>query len=416
MKPNRLALTTEKMLRRRFLSGLSAAALGAFAPLPGLAGKGRNATGYLRTNWSQDPFSHGSYSFIAKGATRSDHRALAAPIADKLFFAGEAAHPDYNSTVHAAFESGARAAENVIATGAKRTLVIGAGISGLTAAQRLQDEGRDVVIIEGRGRIGGRIWTDHNLGLPLDLGASWIHGTTGNPIARLADARTLPTVKTNTTHIIRDGRGRDISDLATASWFDEVAEIEHVFGASPAELNQAAYADADDYDGPDVIFPGGYEQVLAAFDALDIRLNEAVLSVSYGLEGVSANTTIGTHQPDAVIVTVPLGVLKAGDIRFDPPLPPRTQGAIARLGMGVLDKLYLQFDEAFWDRGATWILTPDTGLPRGQFNQWFNIAKYVEEPILLGFNGANPARDLSILSDEQMLERALGVLTKAYPT
>jgi monoamine oxidase len=50
-----------------------------------------------------------------------------------------------------------------------------------------------------------------------------------------------------------------------------------------------------------------------------------------------------------VIVTVPLGVLKAGDIKFTPRLPDNKQYAIDRLGIGFYDKVYLEFEACFWD-------------------------------------------------------------------
>src|SRR5476651_1575617 len=66
-------------------------------------------------------------------------------------------------------------------------IVIGAGIAGIAAAQRLQRAGCRVTVIEARQRLGGRIWTDHSWpDAPVDLGASWIHGVQGNPVAALA--------------------------------------------------------------------------------------------------------------------------------------------------------------------------------------------------------------------------------------
>ena len=76
-------------------------------------------------------------------------------------------------------------------------IVIGGGVAGLAAARRLQAQRATVLVLEARNRIGGRVWTDRSIaGVPLDLGASWIQGTHGNPITTLArtfNARTSPT-------------------------------------------------------------------------------------------------------------------------------------------------------------------------------------------------------------------------------
>src|SRR3712207_2812119 len=63
----------------------------------------------------------------------------------------------------------------------EHVIVVGAGIAGLAAARRLREEGYRVTVLEARNRIGGRILTDASLGIPIDLGASWIHGEDGNP-------------------------------------------------------------------------------------------------------------------------------------------------------------------------------------------------------------------------------------------
>ena len=139
-----------KPSRRTVLAGLAAG----FLPAPMFAGD-RGLKGYLRTNWSSDPWTYGSYSYLAKGSDQSDRHRLAEPVDDRLFFAGEAVHPTRNSTVHAAFESGLIAADQVRRSlDHGRVVVIGAGVAGLSTAQQLSEDGFDVVVLEARDRVG----------------------------------------------------------------------------------------------------------------------------------------------------------------------------------------------------------------------------------------------------------------------
>jgi len=102
-------------------------------------------------------------------------------------------------------------------------IVIGAGMAGLPAARTLAMKGHKVTVLEARDRIGGRghtsrLWPD----TPMDLGASWIHGITGNPLTRLADqagAKRFPTVGDNDVLIQPGGSlaGKDFAALVTKS-------------------------------------------------------------------------------------------------------------------------------------------------------------------------------------------------------
>lgn len=403
------------MKRRDLLLAAGAALATGFTPLA--AQGARDPIGYIRTNWSRDPYAFGSYSYVAKGARQRDRRALEAPIEDRIFFAGEAVHPDYNSTVHAAYESGLRAADAIQDTDAERIAVIGAGMSGLAAAHALAAEGYQVTVIEARDRIGGRIWTDDRLGLPLDLGASWIHGSRGNPLTKLSDRLGLERAETGDAYVIRGQGGQSIADRDAPDWLDEVAEVQHSAGAALDEINQSAYLFQDDYDGPDVILSKGYGDIFRALSGpYEVALSSPASEIALEEAGVRVKVQGAAWQSfDAVLVTLPLGVLKKGTVTFTPALPHQKQEAIERLGMGLLDKVYLKYCTAFWDQEATWILTPENDLPPGQFNQWLNLHKYVGEPVILAFNGSHPARDLSSFSDADLIARATSTLDKAYP-
>lgn len=67
----------------------------------------------IKTYWATAPCSLDSYSIMPPSSTSRDRKTLAAPVADVLFFAGEATSSDYPATVHGAFLSGIQAGENI---------------------------------------------------------------------------------------------------------------------------------------------------------------------------------------------------------------------------------------------------------------------------------------------------------------
>ncbi len=409
------------MDRRDFMAMLAAAPFAGYASAADAPKTPSPLLGYIRTNWSQDPFSYGSYSYFAKGSGDADRKTLLAPIGDRVYFAGEALNPNYQVSVHAAYESGQSVAQQLAAVQHKNIAIIGAGVSGLGAARYLSEQGKNVVVFEGRDRIGGRIFTDREqLGTPLDLGASWIHGPDGNPISALADKLAIKRIPTPDDSIMRGEDGREIWTLFAPWWLAEWAQYTAT-GAEVGKLDSVAtlmqfgqYGFG--YDGTDVVFPNGYDEIFKGLKAdYQVRLNSAVDRIQHSDTGVK----IGVKgkdllKYDAVIVTVPLGVLKKKLIAFEPALPEQKQAAIARMGTGTLDKLYLRFEEPFWDDKSN-IITPENGLPQGQFNFWFNISKYMKQPIIMAFNAGTAAHQLSGESDEVVVDKALRTLAGAYP-
>lgn len=373
--------------------------------------------GYLRTNWSKDPFAMGAYSYVAKGTSGRDYTRLERPVGGRLFFAGEATYHRFNSTVHAAFLSGQHVAKAVLAGGAKRVAVIGAGMSGLSAAHALSAKGREVTVFEARDRIGGRVWTNTEMGVPLDLGAAWIHGIKGNPLTGLADRLGIKRDLTEDGYAVRGGGGRKLGMFSTPGWLFDENEIQVAYGADKDWIDESGFVETDGFDGPDVSFPQGYAEIFEALKGgYAVKLDHELTGLSHDEGGTALTFANGSaHEFDAAIITVPLGVLKSGSIKFEPALPDAKLAAIEAIGFGLLDKVCLRFDTMFWDPDATWIGTPANDLPRGYFNQWFNLGRYIDEPVIVALNGGSAALALAEESDETLLEMAISTLTKAYP-
>lgn len=344
-------------------------------------------------------------------------------------------------------------------------LVLGAGVAGLAAAAELQAAGASVHVVEARQRIGGRVWTDGSLGLPLDLGASWIHGTRGSPLSAIVAQRGITTAPTDYDSLLaydRDGgaiddarharidaaledlleaaeaerddrieRGRP--DISLQAFFDsELAgqqlnatrrrelgyvvntTIEHEYAADASELSLFHYDDGTGvFPGGDVLFPGGYGQIPAALaEGLTITLDEPARRVEHGPSGVTITTRLAQFRGERAVITLPLGVLQAGGVAFAPALPQPKLDAIRRLGSGLLNKCYLRFPTVFWEDGYEWL--GYLGERKGEWAEFLNIAYYVDAPVLLGFNAATYGRTIEALSDEAIVAGAMATLRTIY--
>jgi len=106
------------------------------------------------------------------------------------------------------------------------------------------------------------------------------------------------------------------------------------------------------YGEGDTVLCYGYQPLAEKLaQGLKIRLNCPVSRIAYdpdGNAGVRLTTSQGELTADAALVTLPLGVLKAGAVEFDPPLPARKSAAIEHLGVGCLAKVVFTFERAFW--------------------------------------------------------------------
>ncbi|QLF70244.1 FAD-dependent oxidoreductase [Peteryoungia desertarenae] len=315
-----------------------------------------------------------------------------------------------------------------------RVVVIGAGMAGLTAAARLKGEGAAVTVLEARNRIGGRIYTDRSLGVPVEQGANFIHGFDGNPLVDLVEAAgASPFFVDEDLSILIGPDGKAVGEEAFwATWermealIEAAAEeaeanpdlsmldavqaldpallssplgnwvltdrLENELGAPLGALSALHAESGGEYEGPDTIVRQGYDSLIAPLaEKLDIRFDARVRAIRHGAEGVTVETDDLELSADHVIVTVPLGVLKAGAIRFDPPLPPRHRAAIEAIGFGNLAKVSVRFERAFWPTDLHYL--GYAGEVRGRFADMLNLMPIHGEPVLtLMASGAEASR------------------------
>ncbi len=370
--------------------------------------------GHVITRWRSDPFAFGSYSFLAKGSTPADRSVIAEPLDGTVFFAGEAVHRDFPATVHGAYLSGLDAADAVLATDAAEVIVVGSGAAGLAAAGRLADAGVAVAVVEARDRIGGRVHTDTTLGTPVDLGASWIHGVRRNPLTAICDEAGIERVATDYDDWqVLDATGATLDWERLPREYTQVVEVVNEYAADIEDLAPSAPDEGDAFGGGDVVFPDGYSQVIDELAVgLDIELGVEVAAIARTGDGVVVTAGSSDRAADAVIVTVPLGVLKAGTIAFEPALPDDKLAAIGRLGMGHLSKVCLRYDEPFWDPGVEFI--GHLGADPNRFPLFMNMMPVTGEPVLVAFHGGSAADVLEQRSDDEIVADAVAVLAAMF--
>lgn len=332
-------------------------------------------------------------------------------------------------------------------------VVIGAGMAGVTAARECARAGLDVVVLEASDRVGGRMWTSRDLcEHPVEQGAEFIH---------TAEADTWPEVRAGGFETIEcnpaDGyimsiggvrspelyadptlarMGDMLTELATYEGPDTtVAELMDRKGLAgvarvmadqmmtihplgdPDQLGVVGIRDDRVIDlerGCDWRLAAGYDALPRWIaEELDVRFGATVTDVTWSDGSVVVGTSDGERvEARAGVTTLPIGVLKARAVRFEPELPAAKWRALNGLEMGAVLKILYRFRERFWPDDLTML-----GCDGPVRLYWTPLYGRGDDatPVLTAYVSGYRARALSAMSEGDATAAGLADLDRLFP-
>ncbi|GEO14065.1 flavin monoamine oxidase family protein [Microvirga aerophila] len=334
-------------------------------------------------------------------------------------------------------------------------VIVGAGSAGIAAARRLLAAGLTVTVLEARNRLGGRAVTVPMGAHPVDLGAHWLHAGPINPLVRLGRERGEPLRRAPTEGHLFIGRRRgrraeraaldrafDIADRAMTRAARRVEDqpaakvlppmgpfgrrVEAIHGlVSGRPLDEVSLHDFPSMEYSNNLFiAGGLGAYVGRLGRnLPVRLGTVVHGVDWSGQGVRIESSAGTLQAKATIVTAPMAVLQQDVIRFAPSLPVEVQAAIHGFVQGVYEHVVLHWPGSPFEgadrlasllgarREPPGMLTSIDGTPFHFFE--------LDQPLAASLDRRDahaPARLVRALLAEQFGHRAIGALRIRHAT
>ncbi len=321
--------------------------------------------------------------------------------------------------------------------------IIGAGGAGLTAARELTAAGLRVALLEARGRIGGRAFTDDSsVGVAWDRGCSWLHASEVNPWVAYARANGFEVQPDRLPRHIYDGSGR-MSPRATSALdrLQERMRAEIVAAgrrgldiAADQALTQATRADPwypmalasmtawegvepsnfsalDQFQfvarGDDLVIPRGYGALLTHYArGLRVSTSTPVRRVRWTRNGVELDTPAGALAARTCVVAVPSPVVAQGALVFAPALPAEVLQAHHDLPLGLMNKVALRFKRNVFPGEAAELLRARRSDGRGLSY----LTRLGGANVCVGHAAGAFAQELEAAGEAAAIEHALGEL------
>jgi len=251
-----------------------------------------------------------------------------------------------------------------------KVLIIGAGAGGLSAGYFLKQQGTDFEIIEASSAYGGRMKINTNFAdFPIPLGAEWLETST--------------------------------------SIFQEIVND------SSVQVNFQTIADNPDRKFINYSWFNFFEEYIVPSIANDISFNTIVQSIDYSGNKILVNTNNGQFTADKVIVSVPLQILKDGDISFTPNLPQSKIQAINETVVWDGFKAFFEFNTNFYGNNEyVFPIAPESSGQKMYYNAAFG--QNTNRNILGLFVVGAPAQDFISRSGDDLKNFILSELDSIY--
>ncbi|PSS24450.1 Polyamine oxidase [Actinidia chinensis var. chinensis] len=349
-------------------------------------------------------------------------------------------------------------------------IIVGAGVSGISAAKVLAENGvDDIVILEASNRIGGRIRKEEFGGLSVELGGGWIAGVGGkesNPVwelARKSGLRTCFSDYSNARYNIYDRSGKIFpSGIAADSYKKavdsaiqklrnqeanlesdllklseplstpktpielaidfilhdfEMAEVEPI--STYVDFGEREFLVADERGYEHLLYKMAETFLLTSEgEIMDsrLKLNKVVRELQHSRNGITLKTEDGcVYEANYVILSVSIGVLQSQLISFRPPLPRWKMEAIEKCDVMVYTKIFLKFPYKFWPCGSEKEFFIYAHERRGYYTFWQHMeTAYPGSNILVVTLTNGESKRVEAQSDRETLKEAMEVLRNMF--